>query len=272
MPEAWRTSSALPSVSIVIPTRNEAENLPWVMHRLPAGTHEVIVVDGDSTDGTPEVARRLRPSVRVISQPLPGKGAAIAAGLLAATGDVVVMLDADGSMDPAEIPALVGSLMAGFDVVKGSRYHCGGGSTDLNLIRSAGNRALRLLARITTGGQRWTELCYGYAAFRTSAIDALRLADVLEGKERRSWPTYGHGFEIEALLFLRAAHAGLRVTEVASMELPRRAGESNLHPWRDGWRILRTMLIEWSVRRRTRERLQQIALPDPYPLAAESAS
>src|SRR3954463_9581212 len=89
-------------VSVVIPALNEAENLPHVLPRLPAGLHEVIVVDGHSTDGTIEVARRLRPDVRVVMQTGKGKGNALTAGFAAATGDIFVTLDADGSTDAAE--------------------------------------------------------------------------------------------------------------------------------------------------------------------------
>jgi glycosyltransferase involved in cell wall biosynthesis len=96
-----------PTVSIVIPAKNEARNLPYVFAGLPSGDYEVILVDGDSTDDTIAVARRLWPSVTVIGQTRTGKGNALACGFSVATGDFVVMLDADGSTDPAEIPTLL---------------------------------------------------------------------------------------------------------------------------------------------------------------------
>jgi len=93
-----------PTVTVVIPALNEARNLPYVFAKLPDGLHEVIIVDGNSVDDTVATARRLRPDVRVVTQNRSGKGNALACGFAAATGDIVVMVDADGSADPAEIP------------------------------------------------------------------------------------------------------------------------------------------------------------------------
>jgi glycosyltransferase involved in cell wall biosynthesis len=108
-----------PRVTVVIPTLNEARNLEHVFAALPTGLHEVILVDGHSVDGTPDVARRLLPDVRVINQTRKGKGNALACGFAAATGDIIVMIDADGSTDPAEIPRFVEALTSGADFAKG---------------------------------------------------------------------------------------------------------------------------------------------------------
>src|SRR4051794_34081308 len=101
-----------PRVSVVIPTYNEARNLPHVFSRLPDGLHEVIVVDGHSIDGTIEAAQALRPDVRIVRQNRRGKGNAMACGFAAVTGDIVVMLDADGSADGQEIERFVAALTA----------------------------------------------------------------------------------------------------------------------------------------------------------------
>ena len=114
------------TVSVVIPTLNEEENIGWVLSRLPQDVDEVIIVDGDSTDRTVEIATALRPDVVAVNQLGRGKGAALVTGLNQAKGDVAVIIDADGSMDPVEIPALVGALLAGADVAKGSRATAGG--------------------------------------------------------------------------------------------------------------------------------------------------
>src|SRR5689334_4356177 len=100
----------LARVSVVIPAMNEAENLPHVLPRIPAGVHEVVLVDGHSIDGTIEVARQILPTIRVVQQRGRGKGAALRTGFEEATGDIIVMLDADGSTDPGEIPYYVGAL------------------------------------------------------------------------------------------------------------------------------------------------------------------
>ena len=107
-----------PLVSVIVPTRNEAKNLEIVLPAIAAvrpAVHEIIVVDGHSTDGSIDVALRVLPSVKAITQTRKGKGNAMACGFAAATGDVVVMFDADGSADPAEIPAFVDALIAGAD-------------------------------------------------------------------------------------------------------------------------------------------------------------
>lgn len=263
-----------PRVSVVIPTLNEEMNIAWVLERLPADMHEVILVDGRSTDRTIEVARAVRPDLRVVLQPARGKGAALALGLAEVTGDIAVMIDADGSMDPAEISALIGALAAGADVVKGSRLAAGGGSTDLTLIRRLGNWGLTFLAN-RLYGRNWRELCYGYAAFWTDVLPHLGVAEISspngldrrpekqENEAARGRTHYGHGFEIEAILFCRAAKLGMRVAEVFSFEHERHFGESNLATWRDGWRVLTAIVKERGYRSsgRSLERQQR-----SYPL------
>jgi glycosyltransferase involved in cell wall biosynthesis len=257
----------LTDVSVIIPAHNEAANLPWVLARVPAGC-EVILVDGDSTDGTPEAARAARPDIVVIGHEAPGKGAALAAGMAAASRDYIVMIDADGSMDPLEIHGFVGALRAGADVVKGSRYLSGGGSEDLTFVRSLGNKGLTWTFNLLYG-QRWSELCYGYAAFSRRALETIGIADLVRGGDtggygRDRWMRtlgggrqvrYGHGFEIEAVLFSRSSRKGLRVMELASYERDRMHGQSHLATFRDGFRVLTAIVRErrpavWRERRR----------------------
>jgi glycosyltransferase involved in cell wall biosynthesis len=218
------------TVSVVIPTRNEAANLPWVLQRLPAWVHEVIVVDGLSTDGTIEVARACCPEVVVVHEPRRGKGAAVRAGFEAARGDIVAMLDADGSMDPQELPVLVGAIASGAALAKGSRRMPGGGSADLTRIRDLGNWGLLTAANMLLR-TRFSELCYGYMAVRRTALPQLALVS--------------DGFEIETEIVARAVTCGLPVEEVPSYEFPRRNGASNLNAIRDGFRIVRTLLRVW---------------------------
>ncbi|MDL5160140.1 glycosyltransferase family 2 protein [Actinomycetospora termitidis] len=266
-PRSGRRAGVIPRVSVVIPTLDEAANIGWVLDRIGGNVDEVVVVDGRSRDGTVAVARGCRPDVRIVEQPVPGKGAALALGLGLATGDIVVMMDGDGSMDPGEIPGLVGALLSGADVVKGSRAVAGGGSRDLSLLRWCGNRALTAL---TNGGYRlrWSELCYGYAALWSDVVPLLDLGGLGTPAGRdRAGHGYGHGFEIEALIFCRAARAALRVAEVPSTELPRLSGTSHLRPWRDGWRVLRTVLREasWSSTHPGPRREDRCYGVKPYP-------
>jgi glycosyltransferase involved in cell wall biosynthesis len=240
----------MPRVSVVIPTLNEARNLPHVFELLPADIHEVVLVDGNSTDDTVAVARRLRPDVRVVQQTRRGKGNALACGFAVCRGDIIVMIDADGSTDPREIPAFVSALLAGADFAKGSRFVTGGGSTDITRVRRAGNHALNVFAN-TLNGTRYTDLCYGYNAFWRHCLPTLGLSPGAHtpGRADMRW---GDGFEIETIINVRVARAGLTVAEVPSFERDRLYGESNLNAVKDGLRVLRTIARE-RFRRPTRE-------------------
>ncbi|MEM7140829.1 MAG: glycosyltransferase family 2 protein [Actinomycetota bacterium] len=245
--------SADPTVSVVIPTLNEAKNLPIVLPQLPEGLHEVIIVDGRSTDDTIEVARALLPDCVVVLEERKGKGHALNAGFNAATGDIIVMIDADGSMDPAEIPGMVQALVDGADCSKGSRYLDGGGSTDITWHRSLGNLALCALVNLRFG-VKYSELCYGYIAFWRDVLPALNPETA--------------GFEVETKMLIRMATQGLTMTETPSFEADRIHGESNLNAWSDGWRVLRTIVRE-SFRPTTPAPVNQFVtvFPVPAPVA-----
>ncbi len=231
-PAAELPSPTAPRVSVVIPTLNEARNLPHVFARLPEGLHEIILVDGHSTDDTVTVARELFPDVRILAQSGKGKGDALACGFQAARGDIIVMIDADGSQRPEEIPAYVEALVQGADFAKGSRFMAGGGSADITLFRKVGNRVLTGIAN-TLYGSRYTDLCYGFNAFWTRCLPAMNVDC--------------DGFEVETLINVRIAKAGLEVVEIPSFEDDRIHGESNLNTVRDGWRVLKTLIRERRV-------------------------
>lgn len=233
-----RRTRALECVSVVIPAMNEERNLPWVLRRMPGMVDEIVLVDGNSTDRTIEVARRIRPDVRVVTQPGTGKGDALRAGFEAARGDFIVMIDADGSMDPAEIPACLAELhdrraddtdTGRYELVKGSRFLDGGGTADMSPVRRAGNTALLRLVNALYSAD-FTDLCYGLIAFRRDQLNHLELE--------------ADGFEIETEIVVRGLKAGVRIGEVASFEKPRMHGQSNLRTWRDGTRVLVTLLRE----------------------------
>jgi glycosyltransferase involved in cell wall biosynthesis len=241
-----------PTVSVVIPALNEERNLPHVLAALPAGLHQVVLVDGGSVDRTVAVARELRPDVVVVRQTRTGKGNALACGFAASTGDIIVMIDADGSTDPAEIPFFVRRLVDGADFVKGSRFSHGGRSDDITPLRKLGNDGLNLVVNALFG-TRFTDLCYGYNAFWRSVVPTLGLPDIRLPRPAGGGKLWGDGFEIETMINIRAAAGGLRVGEVGSVEHARLHGESNLNTVRDGFRVLRTILSEYG-RARSRRR------------------
>jgi glycosyltransferase involved in cell wall biosynthesis len=246
-------------VSVVIPALNEARNLPLVLPRIPDWVDEVVLVDGNSTDGTLDVALQLRPSVRTVKQQGHGKGVALRTGFAAATGDVVVMLDADASMDPGEIDRFVQVLLAGADFAKGSRFLPGGGTADMPLYRKLGNWGFVGLVRLLFGG-RYSDLCYGYNAFWAQALPLLNLC--------------GDGFEIETIMNIRVLRAGLKVVEVPSFEAKRVYGTGRLRTIPDGWRVLRAIVREWLADQRVSR--PQVATPGyvgvPDPVASLSGT
>ncbi|MFC4943686.1 glycosyltransferase family 2 protein [Pseudonocardia sp. GCM10023141] len=239
------TPTVHPRVSVVIPTRNEARNLALVLPALDAlrpAVHEIIVVDGHSVDGTVETVRRLLPAATVLTQTRTGKGNALACGFAAATGEIVVMFDADGSADPAEIPTFVAALTGGADVAKGSRFARGGGTDDITPLRRLGNAALNGVANVLFRTAH-TDLCYGYNAFWTALLPVLDLPSITAPAPQGGM-LWGDGFEIETVLACRVAAAGLAVTEVPSVERRRIFGQTNLRTFADGARVLRTLLAE----------------------------
>lgn len=221
-----------PTISVIVPTLNEANNLPLILPHIPTDlVNEVIVVDGHSTDGTVEVARACLPEAKIVLEEKPGKGAALRAGYKAATGDILIVIDADGSNDPREIARYVRALMEGADFVKGSRFAHNGGTTDMPRYRKLGNAAFVHMVNLLfdTG---FTDLCYGYHAFWRYCLDLINLEDV-------------DGFEIDTALYLRAVRERLRISEVPSFEGYRFYGEGKLKTIPDGWRVLRTITSEW---------------------------
>lgn len=214
-------------VSVVVPAMNEEKNLAHVLPRIPGWVQEVILVDGNSTDRTVETARKILPNIIVTGQDRPGKGAALRAGFEAAKGDIIVMIDADGSTDPAEIPAFVGALLSGADFVKGSRFLQGGGTADMEWYRKLGNWGFMQLVKWRFGGN-FSDLCYGYAAFWRDTLEHFSLDQA-------------DGFEIETSMNIQALRSELRLAEVPSFEHLRIHGTSNLRTIPDGWRVLKTI-------------------------------
>jgi glycosyltransferase involved in cell wall biosynthesis len=259
-------AATLPTVSVVIPYLDEEQNLALVLGGLPALLNEVVLVDGQSRDRSTEVAREHRPDAVFINQHSAGKGAASIAGLLAATGDIVVLMDADCSMRTSDIDRFVEKLLDGADVVHGSRNLPGGGSSDFTRVRSAGNTALTRIANLLYD-VKWSDLTFGYMAMWRDVVTTIHLDRLIDGPAHplyspkdgtRNRPNaYGHGFEVEVLILCRAARAGLSIEEVPSFEQKRRQGTSSLHAFRDGLRVAKALARE------------RVAPPGPFQAEAQ---
>jgi glycosyltransferase involved in cell wall biosynthesis len=237
-------SATRPTVSVIIPALNEARNLPHVAEQMPADIDEIVFVDGHSIDDTVAVSRRLWPDAVHITQTRSGKGNALACGFEAASGDIIVMIDADGSTDPREIPRYVAALISGADFAKGSRFIQGGGSADITKFRRLGNWGLNTIVNLLFSC-RFTDLCYGYNAFWRRCLDPIRMPATQD--DAAQW---GDGFEVETLINIRVAASEMKVAEVCSYESSRIHGVSNLNAVRDGTRVLRTIRREyWNLRK-----------------------
>ncbi len=231
------------SVSLIIPAMNESATLTSIIDSVPEYVDEIIVIDGRSKDNTFEIASNHPRVNKVLRQRSRGKGAALSLGFAVATCDLVAIIDADGSMDPAELKDFL-NMFPQAEIVKGSRSKkLGGTSADLTVFRDLGNRALTKLCNFWFK-ENWTDLAYGYAVVDRKALGKLGLSSYDEMGSVFGHKSYGQGFEIEALIFCRSSKWGFRVLEVASAEHRRICGSSNLRAIRDGFRVLSAIIIE----------------------------
>ncbi|MCD6403510.1 MAG: glycosyltransferase family 2 protein [Candidatus Aenigmarchaeota archaeon] len=220
-------------VSIVIPTLNEEKNLPIVLREIKKFfkerkdyTYEIIVVDGYSTDRTVEIARRNGCKVLFDDK---GKGSALRKGMEIAKGDIIVTMDADVSQRPIELGLMLEGIRAGYDIVMGSRFIQGGGTEDMPWYRRLGNKFFVMLVNLFWR-MKYTDLCYGYRAFRNGVWKKLNLKS--------------DGFGIETEISIKAAKKKMKVLEVPSFEKKRLYGEGKLRTFKHGWVILKTIIKE----------------------------
>lgn len=211
-------------ITVLICALNEDEGLPHVLPRIPDWIDEVLLVDGHSTDRTVEVARELRPDVRVISQPGRGKGDAQRYGVQQASGDIIVTLDADGETPPEDIHRLTEPLFGGYDFVKGSRL-AHGRPVRMPRYRWLGNKILAVTFNLLYG-TRYTDICSGFNAFWKSAF--LRV------------PLTYDTFQMEQQFLARAHRLKLRIKEVTHSSDGRIAGISKTKGIKQGF-------IDWFV-------------------------
>jgi glycosyltransferase involved in cell wall biosynthesis len=194
-------------VTVVLPCLNEAESLPSVLAGIPA-SYLALVVDNNSTDGTADVARRH--GATVVVEPQPGYGSAVHAGVLAASTPIVAVIDADGSLDPADLPALVAELDRGADLAIGRRRPVSG----LHWPWVARLGTVMMSWRLRTRHKLPVHDIAPMRVFRRDALLNLGIGD------RRS------GYPLE--LLVRAAAAGWRVVEHDVAYGPRTGGKSKV--------------------------------------------
>jgi glycosyltransferase involved in cell wall biosynthesis len=210
-------------ITVIIPAKNEAATLPSVIDPVKALCSELILVDGQSSDETREVAARS--GARVLVDNGKGKGAAMRLAAREATREVLVFIDADGSHDPNDVPRVAGPVLSGeYDLVIGSRMR--GGSDELHssffeFTRLLGSELITLVLNYRFG-VRLTDYQNGLRAIRRDVMNSLGTTEDI--------------FTIEEEMSIRCLRRGLRVGEVPAHEYRRKAGRSHIVVWKIGWR------------------------------------
>lgn len=218
-----------PRISVIICTLNEEASLPQVLPKIPSFVDEVILVDGYSTDGTVDVAKKLCPRIKVLYQPGKGKGDALRYGIERASGDIIVTLDADGQTDPEDIFRFIKPLLQGYDFAKGSRLSYGR-PPDMRWHRWVGNYLIVNTCNILYR-TKFTDLCCGYNAFWRETL-------------LKANPWAEDGWNYEPLLTARAVKGGLKIIEVSYPYRSRLKGRSNLPDWRQGLTAIKVLVRE----------------------------
>jgi glycosyltransferase involved in cell wall biosynthesis len=207
-----------PPITVLICTLNEAQNLPYILPKIPDWVDEILLVDGHSTDCTAELAKEICPQVNVVCQPGRGKGDALKFGIEQATGDIIITLDADGSTDPVEIPNFINPLLKGYDFVKGSRFLKR--RPRMPLYRQFGNLILSTTANILFG-TKYTDVCSGYNAFWKKAFQTMHLSN--------------NGFEMEQEMVVKVKKLGLKAIEVEQYDAGRLSSYSKVSGIKQGF-------------------------------------
>ena len=216
-------------VSLVIPTKNEAGALEKTIKEIPQGcVDEIIVSDGHSTDGTLDIAVKL--GCKAITQEGKGYGLGILSGVKIATGDVIVIMDGDGSQIPADIPRLLEKIKEGYDIGWGSRYLGGGKSLDDTWLRYFGNQLFTFLIRFIHG-LKITDILYMFPAFKKEIFDKVSL----------QFSDFRFGIELP----VKAHKAGFKFGEVACVERKRMTGETKVKDLADGYKIFKAILKKY---------------------------
>jgi len=219
---------AIMKVSAVIITLNEVGSIGRVLEEIPRDcVDEIVVVDGRSSDGTAELVRKL--GYNVIVQKEKGYGTAFMEGARHATGDVLVLMNGDGSMDPKEIPKFLDQVKKGYKVVFGSRYAKGARSADDTIITYVGNKIFTFLTNFLCG-VGISDCLFMYVVVRK---------DVLESLGMRSW-----SFEFCIEFPIKVHKKKYKFAQVPCFERKRFCGTKKVNAFFDGLRILWVIIRE----------------------------
>jgi glycosyltransferase involved in cell wall biosynthesis len=217
-----------PKISVIVCARNEADNLPHVLPKIPDWIDEVILIDGHSSDSTIETAKKICPQVRILNQPGQGKGNAIKYGVNHAVGDIIVTLDADGQTNPADISRFIEPVARGYDLAKGTRF-ARGRPVHMPFYRWLGNQVLVMTSNILFKTQ-YTDICSGFNAFWKQSFLRLELVN--------------DGFELEQEMNVKAWKKGLKVIEVNHEDCRRLGSSSKVSSIKQGFKDLWTIIKE----------------------------
>ncbi len=220
--------------TLIIPTKNEEGSIGKVLKEIPKNLiQQIIVVDGHSQDGTiEEIKKNLRKGKdKLIIQKSKGYGGAFIEGFKQVRGEVIIMMDADGSHNPKDIPFLLKKIKGGYEYVMASRYTSGAKSYDDTFIRWLGNKVFTLLTNIVHG-THVTDSLYLYTAITKKGLKKLKLSSL--------------GFEFCTEILVKAHNAGLRFAEVPAIERKRYHGDSKVSALLDGLRILKMIFMKYN--------------------------
>ena len=215
-------------VTVIIPTRNEEGCIGSLIREIPKKyVDEIVVIDGHSTDNTREEAKGADTKTKVFLQRGWGYGGAVQQGAKHARGDILILMDADGSMNPNAIPQLLKKADEGYEYVMGSRYINGSKSEDDTIIRYIGNKFFTWLTNII---------------HKTNVTDSLYTYNAIPKKSFLKIKAKSKGFEYCTEILVRAKMAGLKFAEVPAPERARSCGKTKVNAFWHGLKIL-TMIL-----------------------------
>ena len=220
--------------TLIIPTKNEEGSIGKVLREIPKNLiQQIIVVDGHSQDKTTQkIKENLRKGKdKLIIQKSKGYGGAFIEGFRQVKGEIIIMMDADGSHNPADIPFLIKKIEEGYEYAMASRYMIGSKSYDDTFIRWLGNKGFTLLTNMVHG-TRVTDSLYLYTAITKKGLNKLKLNSL--------------GFEFCTEILVKAHNAGLRFAEIPAIERKRYHGNSKVSALLDGLKILKMIFKKYN--------------------------